>query len=61
VREADIIRLHFGIGTEKPMTLEEIGEYYELSKERIRQLEMKALRKLRHPSRKTILKTYMNS
>lgn len=60
-READIIRLHFGIGTEKPMTLEEIGEYYELSKERIRQLEMKALRKLRHPSRKAILKTYMNS
>ena len=61
VREADIIRLHFGIGTEKPMTLEEIGEHYELSKERIRQLEMKALRKLRHPSRKAILKTYMNS
>lgn len=58
-READILRSRFGIGTGKPMTLEEIGQVYDLSRERIRQLEAKALRKLRHPSRANILKACM--
>lgn len=58
-READILRFRFGIGTDKPMTLEEIGQAYDLSRERIRQLEAKALRKLRHPSRANILKACM--
>lgn len=58
-READILRFRFGIGTGKPMTLEEIGQAYDLSRERIRQLEAKALRKLRHPSRANILKACM--
>lgn len=58
-READILRSRFGIGAGKPMTLEEIGQVYDLSRERIRQLEAKALRKLRHPSRANILKACM--
>lgn len=58
-READILRSRFGIGTDHPMTLEEIGQAYDLSRERIRQLEAKALRKLRHPSRANILKACM--
>lgn len=58
-READILRSRFGIGTDHPMTLEEIGQVYDLSRERIRQLEAKALRKLRHPSRANILKACM--
>lgn len=58
-READILRSRFGIGTDHPMTLEEIGQMYDLSRERIRQLEAKALRKLRHPSRANILKACM--
>ena len=59
IREADILRSRFGIGTGHPMTLEEIGQVYDLSRERIRQLEAKALRKLRHPSRANILKACM--
>ena len=59
-READILRSRFGIGTDHPMTLEEIGQMYDLSRERIRQLEAKALRKLRHPSRANILKACMS-
>jgi RNA polymerase primary sigma factor len=50
-REARVIRLRFGIGTEDSMTLEEVGKEYGVTRERIRQIEAKALRKLRHPSR----------
>jgi RNA polymerase primary sigma factor len=56
VREADILRMRFGINTIKPMTLEEVGSHYGLSKERIRQIESNALRKLRNPMRKKMLK-----
>ena len=58
-READILRRRFGIGFNHPMTLEDIGKEYGLSRERIRQIESKALRKLRHPSRAGILKSCM--
>ncbi len=51
-REAEITRLYFGIGRESPMTLEEIGNEYELTRERVRQIKEKALRKLRQKARR---------
>ena len=59
-READILRMRFGINVEKPMTLEEVGKHYGLTRERIRQLENKAIRKLRNPIRASILKEAIN-
>jgi len=50
-REKDVIRMHFGFGTERPLTLEEIGRKYGLRAERVRQIKEKALRRLRHRSR----------
>ena len=58
-REANIIRMRFGIGQDRAMTLEEVGKEFSLTRERIRQIEAKALRKLRHPSRAGILKECM--
>ena len=58
-READILRLRFGINIARPMTLEEVGDHFNLSKERIRQLENKAIRKLRNPVRAKMLKEAM--
>lgn len=55
-REAEIIRMRFGIGRDRPMTLEEVGTHYGLSRERIRQVETKALRKLRNPMRTNMLR-----
>ena len=58
-READVIRLYFGLGNQHPMTLEEIGETFDLTRESVRQIKEKAIRRLKHTSRSKILKTYL--
>ena len=58
-READVVRLYFGLGDQHPMTLEEIGETFDLTRERVRQIKEKAIRRLKHTSRCKILKTYL--
>ena len=58
-REAKVLRLRFGLDDGKARTLEEVGREFEVTRERIRQIEAKALRKLRHPSRSKKLKDYM--
>jgi RNA polymerase primary sigma factor len=58
-READVVRLYFGLHLEHPMTLEEIGEQFDLTRERVRQIKEKAIRRLKHTSRSKILKTYL--
>ena len=58
-READVIRLYFGLGENYPMTLEEIGETFEITRERVRQIKENAIRRLKHTSRSKILKTYL--
>jgi RNA polymerase primary sigma factor len=58
-READVLRLYFGLGDTLPMTLEEIGETFDLTRERVRQIKEKAIRRLKHTSRSKILRTYL--
>ena len=59
-REAKVLKLRFGLEDGKARTLEEVGKEFKVTRERIRQIEAKALRKLRHPSRSKKLKDYMN-
>ena len=59
VREADVVRLYFGLSGAHPMTLEEIGERFDLTRERVRQIKEKAIRRLKHTSRSKMLKTYL--
>lgn len=58
-READVIRMYFGLNQRHPMTLEEIGERFDLTRERVRQIKEKAIRRLKHTSRSKILKSYL--
>jgi len=58
-READVIRLYFGLNGGHPMTLEEIGEKFDLTRERVRQIKEKAIRRLKQTSRSKILKSYL--
>jgi len=59
-REAKVLRLRFGLEDGRPRTLEEVGKEFEVTRERIRQIEAKALRKLRHPSRSKKLKDFLD-
>ena len=59
-REAKVLKLRFGLEDGRPRTLEEVGKEFMVTRERIRQIEAKALRKLRHPSRSKKLRDYMN-
>ncbi|MEQ9297306.1 MAG: RNA polymerase sigma factor RpoD/SigA [Cyclobacteriaceae bacterium] len=58
-READVVALYFGLNGEQPLTLEEIGEKFGLTRERVRQIKEKAIRRLRHTSRSKSLKPYL--
>jgi RNA polymerase primary sigma factor len=59
-REEMVIKLRFGIGDGSERTLEEVGQIFSVTRERIRQIEAKALRKLRHPSRSKVIKNFLN-
>jgi RNA polymerase primary sigma factor len=59
-REAKVLRMRFGIDMNTDHTLEEVGKQFDVTRERIRQIEAKALRKLRHPSRSDHLRTFLD-
>ncbi|MCH7782000.1 sigma-70 family RNA polymerase sigma factor [candidate division KSB1 bacterium] len=58
-REAEVVKLYFGLDQEHPLTLEEIGEQFSLTRERVRQIKEKAIKRLRHASRSRALRTYL--
>ena len=58
-REARVLKMRFGIGEREKHTLEEVGQDFDVTRERIRQIEAKALRKLRHPSRSAVLRSFL--
>ncbi|MDR2182519.1 MAG: RNA polymerase sigma factor RpoD/SigA [Treponema sp.] len=58
-KEADVIRYRFGLGREAPLSLKEIGDRFNLTKERIRQIEKNALKRLQHPVRRSMLESYV--
>jgi RNA polymerase primary sigma factor len=60
-REAKVLRMRFGIDMNTDHTLEEVGKQFDVTRERIRQIEAKALRKLRHPTRSDQLKSFLDS
>lgn len=59
-REEKVLRLRFGLEDGRPRTLEEVGKEFNVTRERIRQIEAKALRKLRHPSRSKKLRDFLD-
>jgi RNA polymerase primary sigma factor len=59
-REERVLQMRFGIGERVNHTLEEVGQDFDVTRERIRQIEAKALRKLRHPSRSRVLKAFLD-
>lgn len=59
VREADVIRLYFGLNGNQPHTLEEIGQKFDLTRERVRQIKEKAIRRLKHAGRGKVLRAYL--
>lgn len=59
-REAKVLEMRFGLNSARPMTLEEVGQFFGVTRERIRQIEAKALRKLRHPSERKQLRDYLD-
>ena len=60
-REAKVLRMRFGIDMNTDHTLEEVGKQFDVTRERIRQIEAKALRKLRHPTRSDKLKSFLDT
>ena len=58
-REAKVLKMRFGIGMNTDHTLEEVGKQFDVTRERIRQIEAKAIRKLRHPSRAEHLRSFL--
>ena len=60
-REAKVLQMRFGIGMNTDHTLEEVGKQFDVTRERIRQIEAKALRKLRHPSRSEHLRSFLDT
>ncbi|TDU43829.1 RNA polymerase primary sigma factor [Gelidibacter sediminis] len=58
-KESDVIRLNFGLSNQPPMTLDEIGKTFDLTRERVRQIREKGIRRLKHTSKSKILKTYL--
>ena len=59
-REERVLRMRFGIGMNTDHTLEEVGQQFSVTRERIRQIEAKALRKLKHPSRSRMLRSFLD-
>ena len=60
-REERVLRMRFGIGMNTDHTLEEVGQQFSVTRERIRQIEAKALRKLKHPSRSRTLRSFLDT
>ena len=58
-REGRVLKMRFGLGGKRPMTLEEVGREFGVTRERIRQIEAKALRKLKHPSHRKKLQDFL--
>ena len=58
-REESVLRMRFGIGTQRDLTLEEVGKNFSVTRERIRQIEAKAIKKLKHPNRKKHLESFV--
>ena len=58
-KEADVLRHYYGISQKQPMSLQEIGDYFGLTRERVRQIKEKGIRRLRHTSKSKVLKTYL--